>query len=183
MSKLKIKITLFFSLLLSLNVWSKTNFEHAQACLSKDNFACAIYFYTEALGENPKDIISQHNRGYAYAECENYSDAAKDFEAVIKAKPFSSYPEYYARAFYNLGAVELNQKNYKLAEKHFLIAKEQQKDFPQSYFKLAQIYFKNSRFRLALKNFFEGLKWEIKGQAVAFKQTVEQLFTNQLAYY
>ncbi|MFP3040266.1 tetratricopeptide repeat protein [Treponema primitia] len=108
--------------------------------LKENDFLGAIAAYTTAIQKVPgasNDWRFFNNRGSAYRCLEDYESAVHDYHEAQRLKPESA-------AYYNLGLVYLDTKEYTKARENFLQALKLDPEYKKAadtYYALGQVYY------------------------------------------
>jgi len=110
----------------------------------KNSFQFQIDNYTEAIRINPDFAVAYYNRGTAYNDLKNYTDAIADFSRAIRINPD------FANAYYNRGLAYNDLKNYTDAIADYSRAIRINPDFANAYYNRGLAYKK-------LKNYTDAI--------------------------
>lgn len=93
------------------SVWacSEVKRNPADTYFEKGEYELAVQTYTEDLKFKPTDVKMLYNRGRAYQEMGNFSDARTDFESALSQEPKNS------QVLLSLASLQLQEKNYSSA--------------------------------------------------------------------
>ncbi len=93
------------------SVWacSEVKRNPADTYFEKGEYELAVQTYTEDLKFKPTDVKMLYNRGRAYQEMGNFSDARTDFESALSQEPKNS------PVLLSLASLQLQEKNYSSA--------------------------------------------------------------------
>lgn len=93
------------------SVWacSEVKRNPADTYFEKGEYELAVQTYTEDLKFKPTDVKMLYNRGRAFQEMGNFSDARTDFESALSQEPKNS------QVLLSLASLQLQEKNYSSA--------------------------------------------------------------------
>lgn len=93
------------------SVWacSEVKRNPADTYFEKGEYELAVQTYTEDLKFKPTDVKMLYNRGRAFQEMGNFSDARTDFESALSQDPKNS------QVLLSLASLQLQEKNYSSA--------------------------------------------------------------------
>ena len=137
-------------------------------------FDNALDNYRKALALDTSSVEARLGMGFCQIQLEQFSDAGKTYEALIKDHPELEQP------YFRLGQLYLNQEQYPAAIKHLKAALKINPDFSDSHYLLGLAYGGAKDYGKAIQEFRATV--EIEPEHVDAWYNMGNLFTRRKEY-
>lgn len=115
----------------------------------KNELGLAAQHLKKAIELNPKDMDPVNNLASIYFAQGNYTEAKNNYEKILKDLTYQNQ----FRTYYNLGLIEVIQKNTTKARELFGKALTDNENYCPAYFQLGTLDFEAQNYQLAYDNF------------------------------
>ena len=140
---------------------NEKRFARAEKAIDEKNYAQAVEFLRQILGEDDKDYQSWSELGTAYLMQKNFSEAESAYLHATVANPA------FFQSFFNLGKLRMAQKKFETAVDPLSQAVKIKPDSPEANYYLGEAYLQIKKGSKAVVYLYEALKLDPIGMAEA----------------